>query len=428
MAQNYARDLDQKIAGGCSLQGLEGVFLAIKDNIHARGFETTCSSKILKGYLPAFESPAVSLLRQEGACILGKTNCDEFAMGSSNENSAFGPVRNPRDRDRVPGGSSGGSAAAVAALMCSAALGSDTGGSIRQPAAFCGVVGFKPTYGRISRRGLVAFASSLDQIGPITHTVGDASILYKIMAKPDAHDSTSLTNIDNDSLCEVRLKGATLGIVEEFFPPELDSMVQSRLESSLKNFEKAGGNLTRVSLPHLKYSLPAYYILACAEASSNLARYDSIRYGNREYPGVGIEELYQKERSLGLGDEVKRRMILGAYVLSEGYYEAFYRKAQKVRSLIRTEMENALRSCDALVGPTTPTLPFLLGSKVSDPMEMYYSDLFTVIANITSAPAISIPCQKSEDALPVGIQLIGKPFEDSKILSLAEAVENLVNP
>jgi len=424
-AREYARTIDGKLEKENDLQGLEGIFFTIKDNIHVSGFPTTCSSKMLQDFEPAFEAHSVQLLRQAGACILGKNNCDEFAMGSSNENSAFGIVRNPNDLERVPGGSSGGSAAAVKAGMCLASLGSDTGGSIRQPAAFCGVVGFKPTYGRVSRRGLVAFASSLDQIGPLTNSVEDARRIFRTISRHDEQDSTSLKTTSSGKSFSFEIKGSRLGIIEEFFPPELEAGVKSKIDAILQKYVGAGGEIVSVSIPHLKYSLPAYYILACAEASSNLSRFDSIRYGKRQFPDSNLQELYALERSSGFGDEVIRRMILGSFVLSKGYYDAFYRKAQKVRSLVRMELESALKSCDALAGPTTPTVAFELGAKTSDPLAMYHSDLFTVLANITASPAISIPCTQNHLELPVGLQLIGNPLEDEKILSVAKAMEGL---
>lgn len=425
-AMEYARRVDERLILKQPLKPLEGIFLTIKDTIHVEGFHTTCASKILKNYKPPFEAHCVKLLKEAGAYVLAKNNCDEFAMGSSNENSAYGTAKNPCSTDHVPGGSSGGSASAVRANFCLGSLGSDTGGSIRQPAAFCGVVGFKPTYGRVSRRGLVAFASSLDQVGPITNNVEDAHRLFQVISGFDELDSTCVRMPTIPGSLETSLKGTKLGVIQEFFPPELDPRVKKEIDHLLELFEDAGGQLVSISIPHLKYSLPAYYILASAEASSNLSRFDSIRYGSRQFSDLDLNALYALERSEGFGDEVIRRIILGTFVLSSGYYEAFYRKAQRIRSLIKSEFEEALTKCDALAGPTTPTPAFAIGSKITDPIEMYHSDLFTVPANICSSPAISIPCGDTEENLPIGFQLIGRAMEDEKVLSIAMALEGLL--
>ena len=424
----YARRMDEKIAGGDSLKGLEGSFIAIKDNIHVLGMPTTCASKILKGFNPTFQAHVVNQLVEHGACIPAKANCDEFAMGSSNETSAMGPVRNPHHGDYVPGGSSGGRAACVAAGFTTAALGSDTGGSIRQPASFCGVVGLKPTYGRVSRFGLVAFASSFDQIGPLARSVQDAWTVYDCIHGKDLRDATSLPGQSREALDLGGEAGQfRIGIADEFFQEGMDPKVESRVRECLNAYEKEGATLVKISLPHLSYALPAYYVLASAEASSNLARYDSIRFGPQLGSTTSLEDLYCQTRSQGFGDEVKRRIMLGTYVLSEGYYDAFYLQAQKIRTLIRRDFEEAFKVCDLIASPTCPGLPFKLGSRIENPLEMYLADLYTVPANITGFPAISIPCSASDDELPIGLQLMAGPLQEVRLCNAAYGLERMLS-
>jgi aspartyl-tRNA(Asn)/glutamyl-tRNA(Gln) amidotransferase subunit A len=424
---HYAKTLDRKLERGDSLSGLEGGFIAIKDNIHVLGMPTTCASRILEGFNPGFQAHVVDRLIEQGACITGKANCDEFAMGSSNETSAFGPVRNPHHADYVPGGSSGGSAASVAAGFSTAALGSDTGGSIRQPASFCGVVGLKPTYGRVSRFGLVAFASSFDQIGPLTRNVEDAWLVYDCIHGNDARDATSLPEESRESLnLSPNASQFCIGVSEEFFQEGIDPKVETRIRDCLFAYEKEGATLVKISLPHLSYALPAYYVLASAEASSNLARYDSIRFGPKLFSTGSLEQLYLQTRSKGFGDEVKRRIMLGTYVLSEGYYDAFYIQAQKIRTLIRRDFEEAFKICDLIVSPTCPGLPFKQGSRMESPLDMYLADLYTVPANITGFPAISIPCSSTTDTLPIGLQIMAGPLQESMLCSAARGFERML--
>jgi len=398
--------------------------IAIKDNICTRGIKTTCSSRILENFVPPYESTVTTRLLQEGYILVGKTNMDEFAMGSSTENSGFFPTRNPWDLERVPGGSSGGSAAAVAAGMCLAALGSDTGGSIRQPAAFCGVVGLKPTYGRVSRYGLVAFASSLDQIGPITRTVEDAALVLKVIAGHDPRDSTSVPTDIPDYVEAIKepVKSLKVGLPKEYFIEGLSDEVEKTVREVAKLLQQMGCELKDVSLPHTKYSIATYYIIATSEASSNLARYDGIKYGLR-VPSKDLIEMYMQTRSKGFGAEVKRRIMLGTYALSAGYYEAYYGKAQQVRTLIRRDFEEAFKEVDVILTPTTPTPAFRLGEKVSDPLQMYLSDIFTNSINLAGLPAISIPAGFSKEGLPIGVQFIGRPFEEETILKIAYHVQ-----
>ncbi|MQA88930.1 MAG: Asp-tRNA(Asn)/Glu-tRNA(Gln) amidotransferase subunit GatA [Gemmatimonas sp.] len=403
---------------------LAGVPIAVKDNIATIDFPTTCGSRILEGYRSPFDATAVRRLREAGAVILGKTNLDEFGMGSSTEHSAYGPTRNPLDRSRVPGGSSGGSAAAVAAGIVRGALGSETGGSVRQPSAFCGVVGIKPTYGRVSRYGLVAYASSLDQIGVIGRSVDDAAILLQVIAGHDALDSTSADRPVPDYCAPPSsLEGVVIGVPQEYFPDSLHPGVSSVCRSALHALEGLGAEVREVSLPTTPYAVPTYYILAPAEASSNLARYDGVRYGVR-YPGVAdVKELYDRTRAL-FGPEVKRRIMLGTYVLSAGYYDAYYGRAQRVRRLISHDFTNVFASgVDALFTPTTPTPAFRLGERTDDPYEMYLSDVFTVTANLAGVPALSLPIG-DVDGLPVGGQLMGPPWSEGSLLRIATALES----
>lgn len=421
-----AAELEQSLARGEKKLGfLTGIPLAVKDNISTRGVPTTCGSRILKGYVPTYDATVMQRLRLDGALLMGKTNCDEFAMGSSTENSAFFPSRNPKDLQRVPGGSSGGSAAAVASFQVPAALGSDTGGSIRQPAAFCGIVGLKPTYGRVSRYGLIAFASSLDQIGPMTRTVRDAAAMLQVLAGPDSRDSTcSRAPVDN-YVSEIGkdVQGWRIGVPAEWLSGGLDSEIRTAVDSALKVLEGLGCSVREIHFPHQKYALAVYYIIAPSEASSNLARYDGVRFGYRSERANSLEEMYEATRSEGFGPEVKRRILIGAYALSSGYYDAYYLKAGKVRTLILQDFREAFESVDLIVGPTAPTLPFRLGEKTIDPLEMYLSDVFTVTANLAGVPGLSLPCAVSKSGLPIGLQILGQHFHEGQVLRLAHALE-----
>jgi aspartyl-tRNA(Asn)/glutamyl-tRNA(Gln) amidotransferase subunit A len=405
---------------------LAGVPLAVKDNICTRGVRTTCGSRMLENFVPPYESTVTARLARAGYVLLGKTNMDEFAMGSSCEHSAFFPTLNPWDGTRITGGSSGGSAAAVAADECIGALGSDTGGSIRQPAALCGVVGLKPTYGRVSRYGLVAFASSLDQIGPLTKTVEDAAILLNVIAGHDPCDSTSAPLPVPDFTREVGrdIKGLKVGVPKEYFIEGMDGEVEAAVRKAIEALEALGARIEQVSLPHTEYGIAAYYIIAPSEASSNLARYDGVKYGFRSaVPGQSLMEMYTSTRARGFGPEVKRRVMLGTYSLSSGYYEAYYRKAQKVRTLLRGDFEEAFRKVDVLAAPTTPEAAFRRGEKMADPLRMYLSDVFTNTVNMAGVPAISVPCGFTGEGLPVGLQIIGKHFDEPAVLRVAHAYE-----
>ncbi|HUG44671.1 MAG TPA: Asp-tRNA(Asn)/Glu-tRNA(Gln) amidotransferase subunit GatA [Acidobacteriota bacterium] len=421
-----AAELERSLARGEKKLGfLTGIPLAVKDNISTRGVPTTCGSRILKEYVPTYDATVIQRLRLDGALLLGKTNCDEFAMGSSTENSAFFPSRNPRDLERVPGGSSGGSAAAVASFQVPAALGSDTGGSIRQPAAFCGIVGLKPTYGRVSRYGLIAFASSLDQIGPMTRTVRDAAVLLQVLAGPDSRDSTcSRAPVDNFvSGIGKDVRGWKIGVPAEWLSGGLDPEIRTAVESALKVLQGLGCSVREIRFPHQKHALAVYYIIAPSEASSNLARYDGVRFGHRSERANSLEEMYEATRSEGFGPEVKRRILIGAYALSAGYYDAYYLKAGKVRTLILQDFRRAFEAVDLIVGPTAPTLPFRLGEKTTDPLEMYLSDVFTVTANLAGVPGLSLPCAVSKSGLPIGLQILGPHFQEGRVLRLAHALE-----
>lgn len=420
-----AAEIDKLAAEGHELPVLAGVPVAIKDVMVTRGVQTTAGSKILGNYIPPYDCTAVARLEAAGAVVLGKTNCDEFAMGSSNENSAWRPVHNPRDVTRVPGGSSGGSAAAVAGDMAVAALGSDTGGSIRQPAAFCGVVGLMPTYGRVSRYGLIAFASSLDHIGPLTNTVKDAAIVLRTMAGHDPMDSTSADVPVPDYVAELGkpVRGLKIGIAKEYFGEGLDPEIRAAVETAIQKLGGLGCELVPISLPHTKYAIPTYYIIATAEASSNLARFDGVRYGERAHGARTLSEMYRRTREQGFGAEVKRRIMLGTYALSAGYYEAYYLKAQKVRTLLARDFEEAFRKVDAIVTPTTPSPAFKLGEKVDDPLAMYLADIYTVTADLAGIPGISVPCGETKEKLPIGLQIVGKHFDESTILRVAHAYE-----
>lgn len=405
---------------------LRGVPIAIKDNICTIEYPTTCGSRILEGYHSPFEATAVRKLKQAGAVIIGKTNLDEFAMGSSTENSAYGPTRNPLDRTRVPGGSSGGSAAAVAAGVVDVALGSETGGSVRQPAAFCGIVGVKPTYGRVSRYGLVAFASSLDQIGVFGKTVDDAARVLSVISGADPLDSTSAhVDVPHFTARAGDLDGLVVGIPREYFPAELDAEIRDRCLTAIEALRRAGATTREVSLPSTQYAIPTYYVIAPAEASSNLARYDGVRFGVRAEGARSTDDVYTLTRSAGFGTEVKRRIMLGTYVLSAGYYEAYYGQAQRMRARIRAEFDRVFTDgVDLLFTPTTPTVAFKLGEKTADPYEMYMSDIFTVTANLAGIPAVSVPIGKAYD-LPVGGQLLGKHWSEATLLRAAHVLESM---
>jgi aspartyl-tRNA(Asn)/glutamyl-tRNA(Gln) amidotransferase subunit A len=420
-----AAEIDALAAKGEKLPPLGGVPVGIKDVMVTRGVRTTAGSKALGNYVPPYDCTAVARMEAAGAVVLGKLNCDEFAMGSSNENSAWRPVHNPRDLSRVPGGSSGGSAAAVAADMAVATLGSDTGGSIRQPASFCGVVGLMPTYGRVSRYGLIAFASSLDRIGPIAKTVKDAATVLRTIAGRDPMDPTSAAVPVPNYVEELEkpVRGLKLGVAKEYFGKGLDAEVRKAVEAAIQGLAKSGCEIVPVSLPHTEYAIPTYYILATAEASSNLARFDGVRYGYRTRDARTLSEMYRRSRDYGFGAEVKRRIMLGTYVLSAGYYDAYYLKAQKVRTLLARDFEEAFEQVDAIVTPTSPTAAFKLGEKVDDPLSMYLADIFTVTADLVGIPGISIPCGQTKENLPVGLQILGKHFDEATILRVAHAYE-----
>jgi aspartyl-tRNA(Asn)/glutamyl-tRNA(Gln) amidotransferase subunit A len=420
-----AAAIDRIAEKGGPLPPLAGVPVGIKDVLVTRGVRTTAGSKILGNYVPPYDSTAVARLEAAGAVVLGKLNCDEFAMGSSNENSAFHPVHNPRDLTRVPGGSSGGSAAAVAADMAVATLGTDTGGSIRQPASFCGVVGLKPTYGRVSRYGLIAFASSLDHIGPFAKTVQDTAIMLRTIAGRDPMDSTSADVPVIDYAAEIArpIKGLKVGIAREYFGEGLESETRSAMEAAIQKLASLGCEIVDVSLPHTKYAIPAYYLVATAEASSNLARFDGVRYGFRAKSAGSLSEMYRRTRDQGFGSEVKRRIMLGTYALSAGYYDAYYLKAQRVRTLLTRDFEDAFTKVDVIVGPTSPTPAFKLGEKVDDPLAMYLADIYTVTANLAGIPGISIPVGANKNSLPIGMQIFGKHFAEGTILRVANAYE-----
>ena len=425
-AMAKAAEMDALAAKGEKLPPLGGVPVGIKDVMVTRGIRTTAGSKILGNYVPPYDCTAVARLESAGAVILGKLNCDEFAMGSSNENSAWKPVHNPRDLTRVPGGSSGGSAAAVAADMAVAALGSDTGGSIRQPASFCGVVGLMPTYGRVSRYGLIAFASSLDHIGPLTKTVKDAAIVLRTIAGRDPMDSTSAEVPVPDYVADLEqpVRGLKIGVAKEYLGEGLDGEVRKAIEAAIQKLANQGCEIVEVSLPHTKYAIPTYYIVATAEASSNLARFDGVRYGYRAKDARTLSEMYRRSRDQGFGAEVKRRIMLGTYALSAGYYDAYYLKAQRVRTLLARDFEEAFKKVDAIVAPVSPTAAFKLGEKVDDPLAMYLADIYTVTADLAGIPGISVPCGETKTKLPIGLQILGRHFDEGTILRVAQASEN----
>lgn len=424
-AFRQADQVDQKIARGEEIGDLAGIPIGLKDILCTKGTQTTCASKILEGYIPFYDGTVIQRLRQENAVFLGKLNMDEFAMGSSTENSGFQITHNPWDLSRIPGGSSGGSAAAVAADECIAALGTDTGGSIRQPASCCGVVGLKPTYGRVSRYGLIAFASSLDQIGPITKDVEDCAILMNAISGYDPKDSTSV-NVrvpDYKKSLEKDVEGIRIGIPEEYFIEGIDPDVERSVNEAIDFFKKWGAEIHRLSLPHTPYAVAIYYIIATAEASSNLARYDGVKYGFRSKDYRDLMEMYSQTRAKGFGKEVKRRIILGTYVLSAGYYEAYYRKASQVRTLMKRDFDEAFQQVDVIVTPTSPTPAFRIGEKADNPLQMYLSDIFTIPVNLAGITAISIPCGFSHEGLPIGLQIMGKHFDEETILRVAYTFE-----
>jgi aspartyl-tRNA(Asn)/glutamyl-tRNA(Gln) amidotransferase subunit A len=427
-ALEQARAVDAKIAAGEEIGTLAGIPIGIKDNICTKGIRTTCASRILENFVPPYESTVTQKLLEADAVIVGKTNLDEFAMGGSTETSAFGMTGNPWDTSRVPGGSSGGSAAAVAAEECVVSLGSDTGGSIRQPASFCGVVGMKPTYGLVSRYGLVAFASSLDQIGPFGRTVEDAAILLNAIAGYDPKDSTSLkVQIPNYAASlkpDLKPRGQLrIGIIQETFGEGLDSQVEQAIKQALEQLQDLGAEIHVISCPRFRYGLPSYYIIAPSEASANLARYDGVKYGYRASEADNLMEMYTRTRANGFGAEVKRRIMVGTYALSAGYYDAYYLKAQKVRTLIKEDFEKAFELVDVLACPTAPTTAFKAGEKTSDPLSMYLVDLMTIPVNLAGLPGISVPCGFDDKGLPIGLQLIGKPLREDQLFQVAYAYE-----
>jgi aspartyl-tRNA(Asn)/glutamyl-tRNA(Gln) amidotransferase subunit A len=424
-ALEQAARVDAAAKAGDRLGPLAGVPVGIKDVLTTRGVETTAGSKILKGYHPPYDATSVAKLEAAGAVVLGKLNCDEFAMGSSNENSAYGPVRNPRALDRVPGGSSGGSAASVAAGFCVASLGTDTGGSIRQPAAFCGVVGVLPTYGRVSRYGLIAFASSLDRVGPFARSVEDAATVLEVIAGKDACDATSSDQPVDGYVSALKkpASGLRIGVPEEYFGEGLNAEIRAAVERALDDLRAAGCTIERVPLPHTKYAVPTYYVIATAEASANLSRFDGVRYGLRAEDANTLAAMYRKTRDEGFGPEVKRRILLGTYVLSAGYYDAYYRKAQQVRTLLARDFLAAFEKVDAIVCPVTPTPAFKLGEKTDDPLQMYLEDIYSVAASLAGICGMSVPAGTTAAGLPIGVQVLARHFDESIMLRVGAAIE-----
>ncbi|QQE79968.1 Asp-tRNA(Asn)/Glu-tRNA(Gln) amidotransferase subunit GatA [Alicyclobacillus sp. SO9] len=421
-AEAQARHLDETAPDAY----MYGVPYALKDNMITKDVRTTAGSKILEHYIPPYSGTVAQKLKQQHGVLVGKTNLDEFAMGSSTENSAYNPTRNPYDLSRVPGGSSGGSAAAVAAGMVPFALGSDTGGSIRQPAAFCGVVGLKPTYGLVSRFGLIAFASSLDQIGPLTQNVEDSAYVLEAIAGTDAYDSTSADRepVNYTKNLNKGVKGLRIGVVTDMDSSGLDDEVNSAVQRAIQQLQDAGAEIVEINLPHAEYAVSTYYLIAPAEASSNLARYDGVRYGYRA-AGETLLEMYEQTRSEGFGPEVKRRIMLGTYALSSGYYDAYYKRAQQMRTLIRQDFDHAFESCDVIITPTTPTTAFKFGEKVDDPLQMYLNDIYTIPANLAGIPGLSVPCGVSKDGLPIGLQLLGQAFDEETLLRVGHTYEQV---
>jgi aspartyl-tRNA(Asn)/glutamyl-tRNA(Gln) amidotransferase subunit A len=425
LAYKQAAESDKRIKAGDTSSPLLGIPIAVKDNMCTDGIKTTCASKILGNFVPPYDATVVKNLKKAGYVLCGKPNMDEFAMGSSTENSGFFSTKNPWALDRIPGGSSGGSAAAIAAGECIGALGSDTGGSIRQPAACCGVVGLKPTYGRVSRYGLVAFASSLDQIGPITKDVTDSALLMNVLAGHDAHDSTS-ANIpvpDFTKALKQDVKGLKIGMPKEYFIEGMDPEVEKAVKEAVKTLEKLGAKVVDISLPHTDYAVATYYILATSEASSNLARYDGVKYGFRAQAPKDLLDMYMQSRDQGFGPEVKRRIMLGTYALSAGYYDAYYKKGQQARTLIKQDFEEAFKLVDVIATPTAPTAAFKIGEKTTDPLQMYLSDIFTISVNLAGIPGLSMPCGFTKDNLPIGLQILGKHFDEEAVLHTAFAYE-----
>ena len=428
-ARAAAAGADLRAARGERRSEIDGVPLAVKDLFATRGVPTTAGSRILEGWRPPFDATVVERLERAGAILVGKLNMDEFAMGSSNENSAYKPCANPWDLSRTPGGSSGGSAAAVSARMVHGSLGTDTGGSIRLPAAFCGVVGLKPTYGRVSRYGVVAFASSLDQVGPLARTVEDCALLLGRIAGQDPRDMTSSSRPVDDYLARLEegASGLRIGVPREWFQGGVDPGVERQVRSALATYEKLGARLVEISLPHTKYGIAAYYLIAPAEASSNLSRYDGVRFGLRAET-KGLREMYSETRARGFGAEPKRRIMLGTYALSAGYYDAYYLRAQKVRTLVRRDFDAAFAKCDLVAGPVAPTVAFKLGARTQDPWQMYLADVFTITCNLAALPGLSVPCGLHPEGLPVGLQLVGRPFDEATLLQAARALERELGP
>ena len=426
-ALKRAATIDERSRANNTIGPLAGVPIAVKDNICVRGLQASCGSRILGDYHPPYNATVIERLLAAGAILISKTNCDEFAMGSSNENSAFGPVKNPWDVTRVPGGSSGGSAAAVAAGIVPAALGSDTGGSVRQPASLCGVVGLKPTYGRNSRYGLVAFASSLDQVGVFARNVTDVATVLGVIAGRDPRDATTadVPVTDYAAALTGNVKGTRIGFPRALFGKGLDREVGAAVEQAVDDYRQLGAEVVDIELPNAQYAIAVYYIIATAEASSNLARFDGVRYGFRAEEAPELRQMYRKTREEGFGPEVKRRIMLGTYVLSAGYYDAYYRKAQQVRSLIKEDFRRAFERCDAIVTPTAPTPAFVIGEKVDDPLAMYLNDIYTVTANLAGVPGINVPCGLSSKRLPIGMQLLGPYWSEPTLLRLAHAYEEI---
>jgi len=425
-ARRAAQAVDERVAAGADPGPLAGVPMALKDCLVTEGVETTAASKILAGWIPPYDGTAVQKLRDAGAVILGKSNMDEFAMGSSTENSSAMPCKNPWDRTRVPGGSSGGSAAAVAAGLCAASLGTDTGGSIRQPAAFTGTVGIKPTYGRVSRYGVIAFASSLDQVGPICRTVADAALLLEAISGFDPRDSTSIDAPvpSYASLATGEVKGLRIGLPREYLDGDMDGETRASFERAIAALRERGAETVDISLPHTRYALPTYYLIAPAEASSNLARYDGVRYGLRASGSdLSLAQMYAETRDQGFGTEVKRRIMLGTFALRSGYYDAYYKKAQQVRALIARDFTDAFESVDVIASPTSPMPAFPIGERAADPVQMYLADVFTLSCNLAGLPGISVPCGLTSGGLPIGFQLLGKPMDEASILTVAQACE-----
>ena len=428
-ALKAANEAEKEISSGTYLGALHGVPISVKDIFVMKGIRTTCGSKILENFVSPYDAMVVEKLKHAGAIIVGKNNMDEFAMGSSTENSYFGPTRNPWDLERVPGGSSGGSAAATSASICFASVGTDTGGSIRQPAALCGTVGVKPTYGRVSRFGMIAFASSLDQGGPLTKTVKDAALMLNVIAGGDARDSTSvhIPVPDYARQLDGEIKGIRIGVPKEYFIKGIDVEVEEAVKNAIRLIEDLGCPVEEISLPHTKYAVSTYYLIAPSEASSNLARYDGVRYGFRFPDSSSLREMYHRTRAEGFGAEVKRRIMIGTYALSAGYYDAYYLKAQRVRTLIKRDFEEAFKKVDIIITPTSSEAAFKIGEKTDDPLKMYLSDIFTIPCNLAGLPGISIPCGFTSGGLPIGLQILGKPFDEETLLRVAHAYELRTN-